>query len=43
MEILRITIDVGEGRSETIIVHNDDSPEYLAAKFCLKYNQNDFI
>ena len=43
MEILQITIEVAEGQTETIVVHDDDSPEYLAAQFCLKYRQTDFI
>lgn len=43
MEILQITIEVAEGQTETLVVHEDDSPEYLAAQFCLKYRQTDFI
>ena len=31
MEILQITIEVAEGKAETIVVHEDDSPEFLAA------------
>ena len=31
MEILQITIEVAEGHTETIVVHEDDSPEFLAA------------
>ena len=33
----RNPIEVAEGQTETIVVHDDDSPEYLAAQFCLKY------
>ncbi|CAG9313240.1 unnamed protein product [Blepharisma stoltei] len=37
-EILIMTIDIGDGRSDDLTVHEGDKPEILAEQFCLKHN-----
>jgi len=43
MEILQITIEVAPGQIETVIVHDDDSPDKLASDFCREHNLNDIV
>ncbi|CDW86863.1 UNKNOWN [Stylonychia lemnae] len=40
MEILKISLDLGDGQVEDIIIHDDDSPTDLAHNFCLRHNLN---
>ena len=38
--ILTITVEIGDGRQECIIVHESDNVETLAKEFCEKHNLN---
>jgi hypothetical protein len=40
-ELLTITVEIGEGRKENIIVFPDDNAADLAEEFCLKHNLGD--
>ena len=37
-EILVMTVDLGQGRKDKLIVHENEKPEDLAASFCRRYN-----
>lgn len=36
-EILIMSVDLGDGRTGQITVHENDDPEYLAREFCVKF------
>jgi hypothetical protein len=40
MEILKITIDLGAGHLEDLVMRENDSPSVLAQKFCIKHRLN---
>ena len=39
-EILNITVDIGSGRQDRVIVHEFDDPNVLAREFALRHNLN---
>jgi len=36
-ELMTITIEIGDGQNENILIREGDSPRELAKKFALKY------
>jgi hypothetical protein len=39
-EILKISIDLGNGQVEDVIIRDHDSPSNLAKQFCLRHSLN---
>ena len=37
-EILTLTIEIGEGQNDNILIHEGDDPQQLADAFALKHN-----
>lgn len=40
-ELLTITVEIGNGEKENIVIMNNDTPEEVASRFCNKYEMND--
>ncbi|CAG9324973.1 unnamed protein product [Blepharisma stoltei] len=39
-ELLIMTIDIGDGRTDELTVYENDKPEWIAEQFCLRHNMS---